>query len=60
MLRQAWWRSEEHHAVPGLVRDGWRAAPEPYDLRRTSDWFDTPARCMQFLPGRQQDLQTVG
>lgn len=36
------------------------AAPELYDFRRTSDWFDAPAMCMQFLPGRQQDLQTVG
>lgn len=35
-------------------------APELYDFRPTSDWFDTPAMCMQFLPGRQQDLQTVG
>ena len=35
------------------------AAPELYDFRRTSEWFDAPAMCMQFLPGRQQDLRTV-
>jgi hypothetical protein len=35
------------------------AAPELYDFRRTSDWFDTPAMCVRFLPGRQQDLRTV-
>ncbi len=39
---------------------GGLAAPELYDFSRTSDWFDTPAMCMQFLPGRQQDLRTVG
>jgi Phosphotransferase enzyme family len=36
------------------------AAPELYDFRRTSAWFDTPAMCVQFLPGRRQDLRTVG
>lgn len=35
------------------------AAPELYDFRRASEWFDTPAMCMQFVPGRQRDLQTV-
>lgn len=43
-----------------LENVGGVAAPELYDFRRTSDWFDTPAMCMQFLPGRRQDLQTVG
>ncbi|GAA5025381.1 hypothetical protein GCM10023317_72130 [Actinopolymorpha pittospori] len=43
-----------------LENVGGVAAPELYDFRRTSDWFDAPAMCMQFLPGRQQDLQTVG
>ena len=36
------------------------AAPKLYDFRRTSDWFDTPAMCMQFLPGARQDVQAAG
>lgn len=36
------------------------AAPSLYDFRRTCDWFDTPVMCMQFVRGRQRDLQTVG
>jgi aminoglycoside phosphotransferase (APT) family kinase protein len=43
-----------------LEHVGGVAAPEIFDFRRTSDWFDTPAMCMQFLPGRQQDLRTAG
>lgn len=42
-----------------LENVGGVAGPELYDFRGTSDWFDRPAMCMQFLPGRQQDLQTV-
>jgi hypothetical protein len=51
-------QAEREGAV--LESVGGLAAPELYDFRRTSDWFDTPAMCMQFLPGRQQDLRTVG
>jgi aminoglycoside phosphotransferase (APT) family kinase protein len=51
-------QAEREAAV--LANVGGVAAPELYDFRRTSDWFDTPAMCMQFLAGRQQDLQTVG
>jgi aminoglycoside phosphotransferase (APT) family kinase protein len=51
-------QAEREAAVLGNV--GGFAAPELYDFRRTSDWFDTPAMCMQFLSGRPQDLQTVG
>lgn len=51
-------QAEREAAV--LESVGGVAAPELYDFRRTSDWFDTPAMCMQFLPGRQQDLHTVG
>ncbi len=38
---------------------GGRAAPLLYDFRLTSPWFDTPTMCMQFVPGRQQDLNTA-
>jgi len=51
-------QAEQEAAVLGIV--GGVAAPELYDFRRTSDWFDAPAMCMQFLPGRQEALQTVG
>jgi len=30
-----------------------------YDFRRTSRWFDTPAMCMKFLPGRQRELNSA-
>ncbi len=43
-----------------LENVGGVAGPELYDFRRTSEWFDTPAMCMRFLPGHQQDLQTAG
>lgn len=36
------------------------AAPGLYDFRRTSEWFDMPAMCMQFLPGDSLDLSAVG
>jgi thiamine kinase-like enzyme len=32
------------------------AGPVLYDFQRTSRWFDAPAMCMQFLPGRQRRL----
>jgi aminoglycoside phosphotransferase (APT) family kinase protein len=51
-------QAEREAAV--LKSVGGVAAPELYDFRRTSDWFNAPAMCIQFLPGRQQDLQTVG
>jgi aminoglycoside phosphotransferase (APT) family kinase protein len=51
-------QAEREAAVLGNV--GGVAGPELYDFRAASDWFDTPAMCMQFVPGRQQDLQTVG
>lgn len=50
-------QAEREAAV--LESVGGVAAPELYDFRRTSDWFDAPAMCMQFLRGRQRDLQTV-
>lgn len=43
-----------------LAKVGGVAAPELYDFRRTSAWFDTPAMCMRFLPGRRRDPRTVG
>ena len=51
-------QAEREAAV--LENVGGVAAPELFDFRRTSDWFDTPAMCIQFLPGCQQDLQAVG
>jgi aminoglycoside phosphotransferase (APT) family kinase protein len=35
------------------------AGPVLYDFRRTSPWFDTPAMCMQFLPGRHRKLNST-
>lgn len=43
-----------------LKAAGGRAGPRLYDFRCTSPWFDTPAMCMQFLPGRQRELSSVG
>lgn len=51
-------QAEREAAV--LANVGGVAAPELYDFRGTSEWFDTPAMCMQFLPGRQQDLRSAG
>jgi aminoglycoside phosphotransferase (APT) family kinase protein len=51
-------QAEQEAAVLRSV--GGVAAPELYDFRRTSEWFDTPAMCVQFLPGHQQELRTVG
>jgi aminoglycoside phosphotransferase (APT) family kinase protein len=42
-----------------LAHVGGVAGPELYDFRRTSGWFDAPAMCMQFVPGRRRDLRTV-
>jgi aminoglycoside phosphotransferase (APT) family kinase protein len=50
-------QAEREAAV--LENVGGVAAPELYDFRAASDWFDTPAMCMQFISGRQRDLQTV-
>jgi thiamine kinase-like enzyme len=35
------------------------AGPVLYDFRPTSQWFNTPAMCLQFLPGRQRKLGSV-
>lgn len=43
-----------------LENVGGVAAPELYDFRGTSEWFDTPAMCMQFVPGRRQDVRAAG
>jgi aminoglycoside phosphotransferase (APT) family kinase protein len=51
-------QAEREAAV--LQNVGGVAGPELYDFRHTSDWFDTPAMCLQFLPGSQQDVQTAG
>jgi hypothetical protein len=51
-------QAEREAAV--LENVGGVAAPELFDFRRTSDWFDTPTMCMQFLPGRQLDLRAGG
>jgi aminoglycoside phosphotransferase (APT) family kinase protein len=50
-------QAEREAAV--LQSVGGVAAPELYDFRRTSEWFDTSAMCMQFLPGRQRELRAV-
>jgi hypothetical protein len=41
-----------------LKKVGGVAAPLLYDLRCKSRWFDAPAMCMQFLPGRQRELNS--
>ena len=35
------------------------AGPVVYDFSRKSRWFDAPAMCMQFLPGRQRKLNSA-
>lgn len=42
-----------------LERVGGVAGPELYDFARTSEWFDAPVMCMQFVPGHQRELRTV-
>lgn len=51
-------QAEREAAV--LASVGGVAAPELYDFRRTSDWFATPVMCLQFIPGRRQDVRTAG
>ena len=43
-----------------LKKVGGLAAPLLYDFRGTGPWFGTPAMCMQFVPGRQRELSSVG
>lgn len=50
-------RAEREAAVLELV--GGVAGPELYDFARTSEWFDAPVMCMQFMPGHQRELRTV-
>ncbi len=42
-----------------LEKFGGLAAPVLYDFRSTSAWFETPAMCMQFVPGHQQELSSA-
>ncbi len=42
-----------------LEKVGGLAAPLLYDFRCTSPWFETPTMCMQFVPGRQQELSSA-
>ena len=49
--------SEREAAV--LTKVGGVAAPFLYDFRCTSRWFDTPAMCMKFVPGRQRELNSA-
>jgi hypothetical protein len=42
-----------------LASVGGRAAPLLYDFRPTSHWFDAPAMCMQFVSGREMDLDAA-
>lgn len=43
-----------------LKKAGGLAAPLLHDFRCASPWFDTPAMCMQFVAGRQRELNSVG
>jgi aminoglycoside phosphotransferase (APT) family kinase protein len=38
---------------------GGRAVPALYDFRCMSRWLDTPAMCMQFVPGCQRELSSA-
>jgi aminoglycoside phosphotransferase (APT) family kinase protein len=42
-----------------LEQVGGVAAPRLYDFRCTSPWFDTPAMCMEFSPGRQAEMSSA-
>ena len=50
-------QAEREAAVLATV--GGVAGPMLYDFRRTSRWFDTPAMCMEFLPGGARDLSSA-
>ena len=39
--------TQAEHEAAVLASVGGVAAPELYDFRRTSDWFDAPAMCMR-------------
>jgi aminoglycoside phosphotransferase (APT) family kinase protein len=43
-----------------LKKVGGVAARLLYDFRCTGAWFEKPAMCMQFVPGRQRELSSVG
>jgi hypothetical protein len=51
--------AQAEHEAAVLKCVGGVAAPELYDFRRTSNWFATPAMCVQFAPGRQLDVRSV-
>jgi Ser/Thr protein kinase RdoA (MazF antagonist) len=42
-----------------LARVGGRAAPLLYDFRPISHWFEAPAMCLQFVSGREMDLDAA-
>ena len=50
-------QAEREAAV--LRKVGAVAAPLLHDFRCTSRWFDTPAMCMQFVPGDQRELSSA-
>ena len=50
-------QAEREAAV--LRKVGGVAAPLLYDFRCTSRWFDTPAMCMNYLPGRPRELNSA-
>jgi aminoglycoside phosphotransferase (APT) family kinase protein len=50
-------QAEREAAV--LKKVGGVAAPFLFDFRCTSSWFDTPAMCMEFVPGRQRELNSA-
>ena len=50
-------QAEREAAV--LKQVGGVAAPFLYHFRCTSRWFDTPAMCMKFVPGRRRELNSA-
>jgi aminoglycoside phosphotransferase (APT) family kinase protein len=52
-------RAQAEREAAVLEKVGGVAAPMLYDFRCTSRWFDTPAMCMEFLPGRHRELNSA-
>src|SRR5437763_7387462 len=51
-------RAEREAVVLEMV--GGVAGPSMYDFRQSSRWFDTPAMCMQYVPGSHRQLDSAG
>ncbi len=52
-------RAQAEREARVLERVGGLGAPLLYDFRCTSPWFDTPAMCMEFVPGTARQLDSA-